>query len=44
LFFCYVAQADLELGILLPQPLKCWGYRHALLPLANKYWSKYLGS
>jgi hypothetical protein len=24
----YVAQVDLELEILLPQPLKCWDYRY----------------
>jgi hypothetical protein len=25
---CYVAQTDLELKILLPEPPKCWDYRH----------------
>lgn len=24
----YVVQADLELGMLLPQPLQCWDYRY----------------
>jgi hypothetical protein len=24
---CHLAQAGLELSILLPQPLKCWNYR-----------------
>jgi hypothetical protein len=27
----YVVQAGLELVILLPQPPKCWDYRHVLL-------------
>jgi hypothetical protein len=26
--FGYVVQVDLELSILLPQPPKCWNYRH----------------
>jgi hypothetical protein len=33
--FC-IAQADLELSVLLPQPLKCWDHgvhHHAWLPV-----------
>jgi hypothetical protein len=26
----YVAEAGLELVILLPQPIKCWDYRHEI--------------
>jgi hypothetical protein len=32
---CYVAQASLELEILLPHPPKCWDYRCILLVLAR---------
>jgi hypothetical protein len=27
---CSIAQAGLELEILLPQPLECWNYRHVI--------------
>jgi hypothetical protein len=33
----FVAQAGLELSILLPQPLECWEYRHAA-PCLAKMW------
>jgi hypothetical protein len=33
--FHYVAQADLELVIFLPQPPECWDYRHTLPWLAT---------
>jgi hypothetical protein len=30
---CFVAQADLKVTILLPQPAECWDYKHAPLRL-----------
>jgi hypothetical protein len=35
--YCYIAQPGLELTILLPQPPKCWDYRHAPTHVASSF-------